>query len=182
MKKLSKWLEFALMAGRLKRTVRTGWTRYGIQPAESVAEHSFRTAVLALVLADELGVDRDRAVRMALVHDLGEAVIGDLVTNRWGKPLDNLDSKLAQERAAVHEIAEAVGSGDIEELFREFEAGKTREARAVNQLDKLEMAIQAYEYEASEGLDLREFYMSARRFVTDERLLGLLDELETNRP
>lgn len=166
------------MAGRLKRTVRTGWTRSGIKRPESVAEHSFRTAVMAMVMAEEFGADRDRAVRMALVHDLGEAVIGDVVTNRWGKELDNLAGKLAEERTAVREVAALAGSGEIVELFEEFEAGKTAEARLVKQLDKLEMAIQAYEYRAEQGLDPEEFYVTARKYVDDKRLLELMDDLK----
>lgn len=58
---------------------------------------------------------------------------------------------------------------------------KTPEAKFVRQLDKLETAIQAREYEISNGIDLAEFYINARKHVTNPFLVKLLDEVATNR-
>jgi 5'-deoxynucleotidase YfbR-like HD superfamily hydrolase len=85
-----KWLEFAHIIGKLKSLVRTGWTRYDVRDPEDVADHSFRTALLALVLAKEAGVDAEKAVAMALVHDIGEAKIGDIITAHGRRTLPNL--------------------------------------------------------------------------------------------
>ena len=71
--------ELARLAGALKRVRRRGWVLRGVTEPESVADHSFRTALLALVLARDDSFDRGRCVAMALVHDLAEAVVGDRV-------------------------------------------------------------------------------------------------------
>jgi putative hydrolase of HD superfamily len=65
-------LDFLLCAGRLKRTPRTGWVMRNVDRPESVAEHQFRLALMAMSLADKFGgagvIDRDRAIRMCLVR------------------------------------------------------------------------------------------------------------------
>ena len=65
-------LDFLLCAGRLKRTPRTGWVMREVDRPESVAEHQFRLALMAMSLADKFGgagvIDRDRAIRMCLVR------------------------------------------------------------------------------------------------------------------
>ena len=75
-------IEFISEVGRLKRLPRTGWVESGVPDPESVADHSFRVALLTLVLADLKGLDALKAVRMALIHDLGEAETGDLTPAR----------------------------------------------------------------------------------------------------
>jgi putative hydrolase of HD superfamily len=70
-------IEFARIVGRLKTLPRTGWITYGkIERPESVADHIMRLTVLALVTADELGVNTNKLVRMAIIHDLGESLVG----------------------------------------------------------------------------------------------------------
>ena len=75
---MDRIVEFLFEVGMLKRTPRSGWQFLGTG-SESVAEHVFRTAMIALVLARIDGtVDADRMLRLALVHDLPEARTGDL--------------------------------------------------------------------------------------------------------
>ena len=66
---------FLRAVGRLKGLPRTGWLEAGVKRPESVAEHSYKTAVFAMVLADLQGLDAERAMRMALIYDLAEAEI-----------------------------------------------------------------------------------------------------------
>src|SRR5262245_33825115 len=67
----------AAVAGKLKRVRRKGWVDRGVVDAESVADHSYRLAVLAWAVARSRGLDADRAQRIALLHDLAEAEVGD---------------------------------------------------------------------------------------------------------
>src|SRR5918912_251677 len=67
----------AAAAGSLKEVRRQGWVDRGVADAESVADHSYRLAVLAWAVARARGLDAGRAVLIALVHDLAEAEIGD---------------------------------------------------------------------------------------------------------
>jgi putative hydrolase of HD superfamily len=73
-------LRVLVQTGRLKTLRRAGWLRIGLTDGESVADHSFGTALLALLLATDLDVDRDRVIKLALVHDLAESdpEVGDI--------------------------------------------------------------------------------------------------------
>jgi putative hydrolase of HD superfamily len=98
---------------------------------------------------------------MALIHDLAEAKVGDIT------PLDGvpLEDKYARENAAWSRISESLGSTELQDLWKEMEEGKTNEAKFVFQLDKLEMLIQAEEYENLQpGLDLSQFFKGYKDF------------------
>ncbi|HEX5416154.1 MAG TPA: HD domain-containing protein, partial [Chloroflexota bacterium] len=127
-------------AGQLKTLRRAGWVRVGVPEPESVADHTFRVALLALLFGPRLGLDADTMVRLALVHDLGEARLGDITpADRIGKA-----EKSRAEAVAFGEIVAGLPEGPaLFDLWREYDAGATPEARAVSQLDKLEMAFQA---------------------------------------
>ena len=126
-------------AGKLKRVKRQGWLDVGIPPerAESVADHSFRTALL-VAFVSEPDINMARALKMALVHDLGEAEVGDLTPR----------SKVPRKKKAEMEEKAIMGfgNGEVLALWREFEEGKTPEAKAVREADRYEMVIQAMEY------------------------------------
>lgn len=127
----------------LKRLPRTGWFRVGVERPESIADHSFSMALLVWKLAREAGdVDVDRCVRMALVHDVHEARLGDLPTpaKRHLSP----EALMAAER----DIAAEQWRDDPEAraLVEEFLAGQTPEARLVKAVDHLEFLLQADEY------------------------------------
>jgi putative hydrolase of HD superfamily len=144
-------IDFFAEAGRLKRLPRTGWVESGVLNPESVADHSFRVALIAMVLADTQKLDALRAVRMALLHDLAEGEIGDLTPTQKGsdeagfrrredEAIDRVLSKLPTDIRATYSSA-----------WREFSEGKTPEARLVKDCDKLEMIVQASEYQEAGG-------------------------------
>lgn len=155
-----------MKAGRLKEIRRTGWvTKAGIGDAESVADHSFRVGLAALLLSDLTGLDTLKAVRMALIHDLAESTIGDLTPEQ----MKDCASKLAVEDEAMEHILKCLPE-EIRALYtdawKEWVRGESREAKVVHELDAFEMALQAEEY-ARRGFDkdkLLEFkkYASAR--------------------
>lgn len=177
--KTAEELEFFSTIAKLKQTARAGWPLHGVPDGESVAEHSFQVATMAMFLAEEVGVNQSRAVMMALIHDIGESVIGDIITERGASSLPNLDKKQTNEREAIKLILGKAGMENYLELFDELVSNITPEAKFVRQLDKLEMAIQAREYERSSGLDLGEFYISAKKHVTNPILLKILNRVIT---
>ena len=159
-------LDFLEQAGRLKRLRRKGWVDRGVAAPESVADHSYRLALLAL-LAGSLhpGIDVSRAVILALVHDLPEALAGDQTPfdrqlEAGADPAQLFRSypsyspeveaeKSARERAALAQMVARLPdelARLLSEAWEEYEAGATPEARLVRQLDKLETALQAIEY------------------------------------
>jgi putative hydrolases of HD superfamily len=172
-------LQFFIMSGRLKAELRRGWvTKLGMDRPESVADHSYRTALITLFFSDSLGLDTGRALRLALLHDLPEAIVGDATPEeRSGKgktdmetqAMDELLSELSEEQRALYR-----------ESWQEFIDGKTPEARLVHQVDKLEMAIQAWEYanEMGDPALAKEFWTSARGQVQDAGLLEILSQVE----
>jgi len=144
---LEKLLDFLAAAGRLKRIPRTGWVESGIDDPESVADHSFRTAITAMLLSDLQGLDTERAIRMALLHDLVEAEIGDLTPEQ--KELRG-SGYLKEEKEAMEGLLSTLPeelSSRYVALWEELRNGVSREAEAVAQADRVEMLLQALEYE-----------------------------------
>ena len=167
-------LGFFGMAGRLKREPRKGWvSKLGMKDPESVADHSYRTAVMAMVYSDARGLDTARVLKMALIHDLPEAIVGDSIPGERTKR-----QKRTLESAAMNKILEGVPPAQRREyggIWREFNRGESEEALLVRQVDKLEMAVQASEYRsASAGPGTEEFIESARAEIRDPGLLALL--------
>jgi putative hydrolase of HD superfamily len=132
-------VNFLFEIGMLKRTPRSGW-QFLDGGRESVAEHSFRTALIAMVLARMDGaVDADRAIRMALVHDLAEARTGDM---------NYMNQKYVQadEAAATADMARGLPFGpELEELFAEFREQRTAEAAIVRDADQLDFLLELQE-------------------------------------
>ena len=144
----------------LKTRLRRGWLRAGLSPAEceSVADHSFGTALLCLLLARD--VDPGRAALMALVHELGEVHVGDII------PADGVakPEKHRRELAAVELVLAGLDNavaGPIRELWDEYEAGVSPTARFVKSMDSLEMAAQALAYHRDGHPGMAEFLDSA---------------------
>lgn len=174
-------LDFFSTVNKLKNVVRSGWPLHGVPNGESVADHSFQVATMAMFLAHEVGVDQTKSILMALIHDFGESIIGDEITERGDSKLPNHAKKQLNERDAVQLVLSKIGMEEYLELFDEFVANETPEARFVKQLDKLEMTIQAHEYELSTGINLGEFYVNARKHIINPVLLQLLDEITADR-
>ena len=158
--------------GRLKTIPRTGWVRAGVPEAESVADHSYRTVVLALLLGDQLGVDTDRLIRLLVIHDLAESEVGDLT------PEDvTPGEKRRLEDAAMQRLCRKLPNGDkVGELWREYSEHRSPEAKLAKELDTLEMGLQAHEYARQHPqVDLSKFREWARARVSHPALIELLE-------
>lgn len=143
-------LDALLEALELKDESRTGWVLRGIESPESVAAHTWGVATLCLCYADRAdGVDRDRAVSMALVHDLGEARIGDVPTRAEdGNQRVDAAEKVAREREAIGDLLEPFDGGDeCRSLWAAYEARETPTARFVKDMDLIDNCLQALKYE-----------------------------------
>ena len=146
---------------RLKRMPRTGWGTRGVPHVESVAEHTFGVGFLVLALADCLQtrgdsepLDLEKALSMALLHDLAEVRLTDLPMSAVRLLPDGVKSQA--EAQAIHDLLALLPSGTrFEELWREFEDHSSPEGRLLRDADKLEMMFQClfYERTGSRGLD-----------------------------
>lgn len=178
-----KMVKFASMIGRSKRILRSGWVREKIKDPESVAEHSFRLSVLAMVLADQLGVDKEKLIQMAILHDLGEVITGDVVWSR-GSVIDmrKKAEKEELEKKGIGKIFKLIErSNNYVGLFEEMIGRKTQEAKIFWQLDKLEMAIQAMEYEKNHDKKIEEFFINADLQIYSPLLRKIFKEVVKQR-
>ncbi|MBE0617998.1 MAG: HD domain-containing protein [Proteobacteria bacterium] len=153
---------FLFEMGMLKRTPRTGWQFLG-SGQESVAEHIFRAAMIAYVLARLSGeVDADRVVRMALFHDLPEARTGDL--NYMNQKYVRVD-----EEGAAADMARGLPFGEeLQSLIAEFKAQASAEAVLVKDADNLEMLLQLKEHHDVGNRNAEEWIpFTLRRLKTD---------------
>ncbi|KAI4335496.1 hypothetical protein L6164_014136 [Bauhinia variegata] len=128
----------------------------------------YRMGLMALIASDIPGVDRDKCVKMAIVHDIAEAIVGDIT------PSDGVskEEKCRREQEALDHMCKVLGGGsrakEIADLWMEYEANSSPEAKFVKDLDKVEMILQALEYENEQGKDLNEFFQStAGKFQTE---------------
>lgn len=141
--------------GHLKHVKRSGWWRMGVRDPESVAEHSYRTAIIGYVLANLEGADPERTASICLFHDTAEARIGDL---HW------VSKRYLQHAKEGEQVAHNEQTGQLPEkiaqriltLVNEYEKQSSREAQVAHEADLLECLLQAREYEMqgySKGLE-----------------------------
>lgn len=145
----------------LKLLPRTGWLQRGVAAAESVAEHSFGVAALALIFAaTDPTLDRSRLLAIAIIHDMAEALLGDLpLTAR--RLLGEHTKRDAEYRALAELFAAMPERERLVELWQDYASGVTREARLVKALDRAETLAQALAYERAGNDDLGEFWRGA---------------------
>jgi putative hydrolase of HD superfamily len=160
---------FLFEMGQLKQLPRSGWLLLGIPQPESVAEHSFRVAVVGLVLAAMDGADVGRTTALCLLHDAHETRIGDVPS--VGRAYVTTASP---EAVTAHQVSGLPDSAAkvVQELTAEYEATETPESRLAHDADKIETLLQAIEYQAQgyEAGPWRETSLAALRTDAGKQL------------
>ena len=141
---LQKILAFLSFAERLKFELRHSWLSNGRQ--ESVAEHVWRTSLMAVLLYPylEQSLDMAKTLKMIIIHDIVEAEAGDVPVFEAETP-EAKKKKQEKEKCAIENIKTMLNSSsgdEIYELWFEFEEKRTLEAKFAQALDKLEAQIQ----------------------------------------
>lgn len=155
-----------LETATLKWIVRSGWRMRGVPDPESVAEHSYGVAFVALAMADAMrddagsaGLDLGRVLSIALLHDLTEARLTDLPAS--AVRLLGVDAKREAEAAALQTLLEPLPSRErFGGLWFEFEDASSPEGRLVRDADKVEMMVQCLRYEQAGSRGLEEFWLA----------------------
>jgi putative hydrolase of HD superfamily len=157
--------DFLYEMGLLKRYRRTGWWVAGVGDPESIAEHSFRTAVIGYLLAVMEGADPARTAAMCLFHDTQETRIGDvpLIGRSYVATTPNPEVTADQAAGLPAEVGRAV-----RDLVGEYEARETPEARLARDADKLECLLQAREYQAQGHADAAPWIESSAAALRSE--------------
>lgn len=178
---INSMLAFVQMVRLLKTQPRTGWVDRGIPllQTESIADHMYRMSIISMAVPAQ-NINKDKCVKIALIHDIAEALVGDIT------PFGGVTKaeKHRRELETIDFMAEVVKpynpsfATEMKELWLDYEEIRCLEARYVKDIDKYEMIQQAWDYEQEHGLtyDLSEFYDSRKAIVTNE-IGDLCDEV-----
>ena len=168
-------LDFLRGAEQLKNTIRRCYTSEG--RSESVAEHSWRLCLMALVFEDHFpDVDFARLVKICLIHDLGEAIGGDIpAPEQAGLP----DKSAAERRDLLTLLAPLPGRlrDEIAALWDEYERAATAEAKLAKGLDKLETILQHIQGRNPDDFDYRFNLQYGRQYTADDPVIAALRDI-----
>ncbi|CCE65024.1 hypothetical protein TPHA_0J02040 [Tetrapisispora phaffii CBS 4417] len=157
----------------LKTQKRTGWVDFGINDCESIADHMYRMGITSMLIKDPT-VNRDKCVRIALMHDLAEALVGDITPNDTAV---DKDEKHRRELSTIEYICNEyiakynpIAAEEMLQDWLAYENISTLEARYVKDIDKFEMLVQCYEYEKKHNGEKRldQFWSAMKAIKTDE--------------
>ncbi len=165
---------------RLKRLDRTGWTLRGLpNGTESVASHSFGVSVTAMLLADRfvadgIAVDREKVLRISLLHDWAEVRVGDMP--RTATLYFGSEARKQAETAAFLDVVNDVDAeGTYASLYHDYEQRESLEARLVKAADVLDLLIQVFALERAGARGLDEFWEVAEK--PDFKLEGTAEQI-----
>jgi putative hydrolase of HD superfamily len=183
-------VELFLEAATLKRMPRTGWGMRGVAHVESVADHSFGVALMALSLADVINaadggdtlLDLEAVLIMAVLHDLAEVRLTDLPASAVRLFPGEVKSQ-AEGEAVAALLAPLPQGGRLQALWQSFEDQDSPEGRLVRDADKLEMMVQCLRYEQAGSRGLQEFWDAMDRRAWHYPLCAqLYGQLRAQRP
>jgi putative hydrolase of HD superfamily len=162
----------------LKKIKRTGWLAKGkILDGESIADHSYSLSALCMVFSDILGLDTGKVMKMCIIHDLAESIIGDIMPGE----IPEKEKKMKETKAMKSILFSLPVSVRIDYIgiWKEFLLNGSQEAQLVHKVDKLEMLLQAREY-LLQGYPIRyleQFFKSIEKYCNQEdnqSLYGIL--------
>ena len=169
MNNIDKVIRFIKEIENLKSVTRTAWTKTGRR--ESTAEHSWRLAMLLMVLREDFkDLDIDKAIKMSLVHDLGELYDGDISA----KLQNDNDNKSYMEEKAMRRMLTTLPDGiseKIYDLWKEYNECCTKEAKLVKAMDKLETIVQHNQGDNPEDFDYEFNLQYGKQYFMDNEIL-----------
>jgi len=162
----------------LKGIQRKGWkNKLALQNVESVADHSYSMTIMAMILSDLHGLDTKKIMKMSLLHDLVEAVIGDFTPDEIIKT-----KKQELENNEMKKILSMLPNNlnkEYNELWNEFQKNESKESMFVHELDKFEMVYQAKKY-LDDGISrekIQSFIDTANKEIKNVKLRELVSDL-----
>jgi len=196
-------IDFLNKISKLKEMRRKGWVLREVRDPESIADHSFRTALMVWVLAKNRGLDVSRLIKMALVHDLCEVYAGDQtpyddlisehperreeILSKWRHQLrdakeSRAESKTLEEEKSLERVVKSLPSAlrdEFKELWFEYEKGFSKEGRFLRQVDRVENLLQALEYKRrGERFAIGPWWEQIKEVIDDDELLQFVAALD----
>ena len=162
----------------LKNIPRQGWIdKLDIEKPESVADHSYSMAMMAMIISDLEDYDVEKILKMTLLHDLAESQIGDITPEQM-----ILENKNKIENNAFDQILDKLPRTlkfHYGKIWKEYQDNTTKESQFVHQIDKLEMALQAkiYQKKNTDMKNIKPFLESAKSSITDKKLKELFTKI-----
>ena len=167
--------EFFQKVLELKNVPRQGWKeKLEMNNPESVADHSYSTTVMSMIFSDLAGLNNEKIIRMALLHDLAESIIGDITPNSITK-----NEKIIKENIAMKQILKNLPNKIAKqyfEIWNEYQKNSSEESKLLHDIDKLEMALQAKFYQ-NKGISkekLETFFNTAMKEIKNKNLRNIL--------
>ena len=173
-------VSFFRIVCNLKTIKRSGWIhKSNITSPESVADHSFSMCMMSMILAEIMNLDSGYIMKMVIIHDLAESMVGDHMPDNKSSE----EKQLLEDQAMKNIISKLPNSlrKTYLRIWNEYINNITVNAKFVHNMDKLEMALQAKEYEF-EGYPkevLQPFIKSATDYISKERFDLVFEILQT---
>ncbi|GMM32210.1 5'-deoxynucleotidase [Martiniozyma asiatica (nom. inval.)] len=163
---------FFHMVSQLK-VPRTGWVHLGIPEPEHIGDHMYRMSIICLTLP-LINLDKEKCIKIALVHDLAEALVGDIVPS---DPMGKVEKSKREYKAMLYLASFMGDEGEkIVELWKDYELQRCKEGILVKDIDKYELLLQTWEYENKHNKKLDEFW-NCRNIVKNDIVKDLVSEL-----
>lgn len=200
---MQKISDFLINIGALKDMQRRGWVLRGVKNPESIADHTFRMTLAAWLLALKGGLNVNRVIKMALIHDLCEVYAGDSTPYDHFLPKSAEDlkklvatwprlsktkkqhlssKKYRKEDAALSKLIAGLPMNikrEIKGLWMDYEQGLTKEGRFVRQIDRLENLLQALEYwKRDKKFPISSWWVQIEELVDHPDLIEFMVSLE----
>jgi putative hydrolase of HD superfamily len=173
-------VSFFRIVCNLKTIKRSGWIhKSNITSPESVADHSYSMCMMSMILAEIMNLDSGYIMKMVIIHDLAESMVGDHMPDNKSSE----EKQLLEDKAMKKIISKLPNSlrKNYLDIWNEYINNITVNAKFVHNMDKLEMALQAKEYEF-EGYPkevLQPFIKSATDYISKERFDLVFEILQT---
>ena len=176
----SDLVSFFRVVCNLKKIKRSGWIhKSNISSPESVADHSYSMCMMSMVLSEIIDLDTELIMKMVNLHDLAESVVGDNMPDKI-----SYEEKVLLEDEAMRKIISKLPSflrGKYIDIWNEYIDNSTASAKFVHSMDKLEMALQAkeYEFDGYSKQSLQIFLKSATDYISNDGFDIVFEILQT---
>ncbi len=173
-------VSFFRIVCNLKAIKRSGWIhKSNITSPESVADHSYSMCMMSMILAEIMNLDSGYIMKMVIIHDLAESMVGDHMPDNKSSE----EKQLLEDKAMKKIISKLPNSlrKNYLRIWNEYINNITVNAKFVHNMDKLEMALQAKEYEF-EGYPkevLQPFIKTSTDYISKERFDLVIEILQT---
>lgn len=201
---MSDILKFFNEVGKLKSVKRSGWVLRGVKNSESVADHTFRVALMAWILGKQKhGLSVEKLIKIALVHDLCEVYAGDItpydtilpkdarkkkeILKTWPRFTEAQKKKIAAkkfkaEKAGLEKVIKVLPSSlstEVKSLWLEYEKAISKEARFLKQVDRAENLLQSLEYwQKDKSLPQKSWWTQANELFDDKIIMELIGHMD----